>query len=169
MEEETRETGRRPKLDRASTAESRSRSARQYFPIPSSLNQRRVSYLRRPLFLRASIQPRLSVVMDGDRSSHPPQVVEIPPSKHAYNGDSEPPAVNGTTIGHVDTNVKKTMEELVPDTVEIEPSVQEGEEGEEEGSVPSSPESDDGLHDVPLNGGNPNVGFSSFPFVILTL
>lgn len=103
--------------------------------------------------------------MDGDRSSHSSQDVEIPPSKHAYTGDGEPPAVNGTTIGHVDTNVKKTMEELVPDTVEIEPSVQEGEEGEEEGSVPSRPESDDGHHDVPLNGDHPNVGFSSFPLL----
>lgn len=115
--------------------------------------------------LRASIHPRLSVVMDSDRSSHSSQDVEVLPSKHAYIGDGEPPAVNGTTIGHADTNVKKTMKDLVPDTVEIEPSVQEGEEGAEEGSVPSSPESDDGHHDAPLNGDNLNVGFRHFPLL----
>ena len=105
--------------------------------------------------------------MDSDRSSRLSQVVEIPPSKHANTGDSEPPAGNGTAIGHADTNVKKTLEEMVPDPVEIEPSIQEGEEGSEEGSVPPSPESDkvDGLNDVPLNGDNLNVGFRHFPFL----
>jgi hypothetical protein len=103
--------------------------------------------------------------MDSDRSSHSSQDVEISPPKHANSGDGEPPAVNGTTIGHVDTNVKKTMEELVPDTVEIEPSVQDGEESAEEGSVPSSPASDNGHHDVPLNGDNPNVRLRHFPLL----
>ena len=109
----------------------------------------------------------MSVVMDSDRSSRFSQDVEVPPSKHANTSDGEPPAGNGTAIGHADTNVKKTLEETVPVPVDIQPSIQEGEEGAEEGSVPPSPENDkvDGLNDVPLNGDNLNVGFRHFPFL----
>jgi hypothetical protein len=105
--------------------------------------------------------------MNSDRSSRLSQNVVIPPSKRSTTSDGEPPAGNGTAIRHVDTNVKKTVDELVPDPVEIEPSIQEGEEGAEEGSVPHSPESDkvDGLHDVSLNGDNPNVGLHRFPLL----
>lgn len=152
-----------PKLDRASTAETRERPP--LFPHPIITQPPPRQQPPSTAVLRASIQPSVSVVMDSDQSSHSSQDVEIPPSKHVNTGDGEPPAVNGTTIVHADTNVKKTMEELVPDTVEIEPSVQEGEEGAEEGSVPSSPGSDDGHHDVSLNGDNPNVGLRRFPLL----
>ena len=103
--------------------------------------------------------------MDSDRSSRFSQHVEIPPSKRANTGDGELPAVNGTTIGHADTNMKHTLEELVPYPVEIEPSVEEGGEGaQEESSPPHSAESDkgDGLHDVPLGVDNPGVGFRHY-------
>jgi len=100
--------------------------------------------------------------MDSDRSSRFSRDVEIPPSKHANLSDGEPPAVNGSTIGHADTNVKNTLEKLVPDPIEIEPSVEEGEEGAQEGSEPHS-DKRDGLHDVPLNDGNPNVSCRHFP------
>lgn len=99
--------------------------------------------------------------MDSDRSSRLSQNVDIPPSKRSSIGDGEPPAGNGTAIRHADTNVKKTVDELVIDPVEIEPSIQEGEEGAEEGSGPES-DKVDGLHDVSLNGDNPTVGLRRF-------
>jgi hypothetical protein len=103
--------------------------------------------------------------MASDRSSRSSQHKQIPPSKQAANtGDDELPTVNGTSIGHADTNVKNTLEELVQYPVEIEPSVEEGEEGEQEDSAPHSAESDkeDGLHDVPLTVDNPSVGFRHY-------
>ncbi|KAH8982655.1 Sec7-domain-containing protein [Lactarius hatsudake] len=97
--------------------------------------------------------------MDGDRSSRFSQEAEIPPSKHANLGDDEPPAINGTSIGHADTNVKNTLEELVPDPVEIEPSV---EEGAQERSV-SHGDNGDGLHDISLKDDNPDEDTQAVP------
>lgn len=103
--------------------------------------------------------------MDSNRSSRLSQDVEIPPMKHANTGNGQLPAVNGTTMGHTDTNVKNTSEELVPYPVEIEPSVEEEEEGAQEESVSHNTESDEeeGLRNVPLNDDRRSVGFRGFP------
>lgn len=114
--------------------------------------------------LRATLQPSMSVIIDSDRSSRFPQNVGIPPSTRTNAGDAELPTANGTSIGHADTNLNKTFEELVPDPVDIQPSVEEGEEGAQEESVSHDAESDkgDGLHDVSLNDVNPNVSFCRY-------
>ena len=96
------------------------------------------------------------------------QDTEVPTLTTANAGDSETTAVNrsiSTTNGHADTGLEKTTEVLNSDAINIEPSLEEGEETADDGAGTHSDSSDDGdgPHDVPLNDDRPNVCFSHLP------
>lgn len=100
---------------------------------------------------------------------HPPsQGAEVPTLTTANAGENETTTVNrstSTTNWHADTVLEKTVEALSSDAIEIEPSVEEGEEKADDGAGSRSVSSDDGdsPRDVPLNNDRLNVRFFHLP------
>ena len=96
------------------------------------------------------------------------QDAEFPTQTTANPGDDgKATAVNrsiSTTNGHANTVLEKTIEVLSSDAMQIEPSLEEGEEKADDGGTHSDSSDDgDGPHDVPLNNDKPNVCFSHLP------